>query len=49
MRGLGRLSCSALKTTLTVAANVGEKAWWVFAIEIDIAEHGGCTIVGNVV
>ena len=43
------LSLGTLETTFTVTTLIGEKTWGIMAVEVDITEHGGGTIVGLIV
>lgn len=47
----GRLSISALETSLAVPVTtlVGKNPGGIVAVEVDVAEHGGGTIVGLVI
>lgn len=45
----GRQSISALETSLGVTTLVGKNPGGIVAVEVDVAEHGGGTIVGLVI
>ena len=43
------LCISALEPTLAITAFIGEKARWVFAIEVYVTEHGAGTVVLRII
>jgi hypothetical protein len=45
----GPLGICAGKPLLALTAHVGKQAWGVLAIEVDVAEHCGCTVAAVVI